>query len=174
MKTAQLTIGDKTLELPIITGTENEKGIDVTSLRAETNHITFDPSYANTGSCASDITYINGEEGILRYRGYPIEQLAENASFVEVIYLLLYGELPTKSELEIFNGNLTNHTLIHEDMKRFFDNYPMNAHPMGVLASTVAALSTFYPARVDGDIELNIVRLLAKVKTLAAFAYKNL
>ncbi len=173
MKTAQLKIGDKTLELPIITGTENENGIDVTSLRAETNHITFDPSYANTGSCTSDITYINGEEGILRYRGYPIEQLAENVSFVEVIYLLLYGELPTKDKLESFNGDLTYHTLIHEDMKRFFDNYPMNAHPMGVLASTVAALSTFYPARVDGDIELNIIRLLAKVKTLAAFAYKK-
>ena len=173
MKTAQLTIGDKTLELPIITGTENETGIDVTSLRAETNHITFDPSYANTGSCASDITYINGEEGILRYRGYPIEQLAKNVSFVEVIYLLLYGELPNKEDLDEFNGDLTYHTLIHEDMKRFFDNYPMNAHPMGVLASTVAALSTFYPARVDGDIELNIIRLLAKVKTLAAFAYKK-
>ena len=173
MKTAQLTIGDKTLELPIITGTENETGIDITSLRAETNHITFDPSYANTGSCASDITYINGEEGILRYRGYPIEQLAENVSFVEVIYLLLYGELPNKEKLERFNEDLTYHTLIHEDMKRFFDNYPMNAHPMGVLASTVAALSTFYPARVDGDIELNIIRLLAKVKTLAAFAYKK-
>ncbi len=173
MKSAQLTIGDKTLELPIIKGTENENGIDVTSLRAETNHITFDPSYANTGSCASDITYINGEEGILRYRGYPIEQLAENVSFVEVIYLLLYGELPTKDKLDGFNEDLTYHTLIHEDMKRFFDNYPMNAHPMGVLASTVAALSTFYPARVDGDIELNIIRLLAKVKTLAAFAYKK-
>jgi len=173
MKTAQLTIGDKTLELPIITGTENENGIDVTSLRKETNHITFDPSYANTGSCSSNITYINGEEGILRYRGYPIEQLAENVSFVEVIYLLLYGELPNKDKLEGFNEDLTYHTLIHEDMKRFFDNYPMNAHPMGVLASTVAALSTFYPARVDGDIELNIIRLLAKVKTLAAFAYKK-
>jgi citrate synthase len=173
MKTAQLTIGDKTLELPIITGTENENGIDVTSLRADTNHITFDPSYGNTGSCSSEITYINGEEGILRYRGYPIEQLAENVSFVEVIYLLLYGELPNQEKLDGFNGDLTYHTLIHEDMKRFFDNYPMNAHPMGVLASTVAALSTFYPARVDGDIELNIIRLLAKVKTLAAFAYKK-
>ena len=142
MKTAQLKIDDKTLELPIISGTENENGIDVTSLRAKTNHITFDPSYANTGSCTSDITYINGEEGILRYRGFPIESLAKSASFVEVIYLLLYGELPTKAQLEKFNEDLTYHTLIHEDMKRFFDNYPMNAHPMGVLASTVAALST--------------------------------
>ena len=173
MEKAQLIIKDKTIELPVITGSENEKGIDVTRLRKETNYITFDPSYANTGSCISNITYIDGEKGILRYRGYPIEQLAEKASFVEVIYLMLYGELPNKKELEKFNKDLTYHTLIHEDMKRFFDNYPMNAHPMGVLASTVAALSTFYPARVDGDIELNIIRLLAKVKTLAAFAYKK-
>ena len=173
MEKAQLIINDKTIELPVITGSENEKGIDVTRLRKETNYITFDPSYANTGSCLSNITYIDGEKGILRYRGYPIEQLAEKASFVEVSYLILYGELPNKKELEKFNEDLTYHTLIHEDMKRFFDNYPMNAHPMGVLASTVAALSTFYPARVDGDIELNIIRLLAKVKTLAAFAYKK-
>ncbi len=173
MKKAQLILDGKTIDLPIIKGTEDEKGIDVTQLRSETNHITFDPSYGNTGSCSSDITYINGEKGILQYRGYPIEQLADNSSFVEVIYLLLYGELPRKEELESFNNKLTYHSLIHEDMKRFFDAYPMNAHPMGVLASTVAALSTFYPARVDGDIELNIIRLLAKVKTLAAFAYKK-
>jgi citrate synthase len=173
MKKAQLILDGKTIDLPIIKGTEDEKGIDVTQLRSETNHITFDPSYGNTGSCSSDITYISGEKGILRYRGYPIEQLADNSSFVEVIYLLLYGELPRKEELESFNNKLTYHSLIHEDMKRFFDAYPMNAHPMGVLASTVAALSTFYPARVDGDIELNIIRLLAKVKTLAAFAYKK-
>ena len=173
MEKVELTIEGKTIELPVITGIEQEKGIDVSQLRADTNYITFDPSYANTGSCASDITYISGEEGILRYRGYPIEQLADNSSFVEVIYLLLYGELPTQEELDIFNKEITYHSLIHEDMKRFFDGYPMNAHPMGVLASTVAALSTFYPARVDGDIELNIIRLLAKVKTLAAFAYKK-
>ena len=173
MEKAQLILDGKTIDLPIIKGTEDEKGIDVTQLRSETNHITFDPSYGNTGSCSSDITYISGEKGILRYRGYPIEQLADNSSFVEVIYLLLYGELPNKQELESFNNKLTYHSLIHEDMKRFFDGYPMNAHPMGVLASTVAALSTFYPARVDGDIELNIIRLLAKVKTLAAFAYKK-
>ena len=173
MEKAQLTLDGKTIDLPIIKGTEDEKGIDVTQLRSETNHITFDPSYGNTGSCSSDITYISGEKGILRYRGYPIEQLADNSSFVEVIYLLLYGELPNEIELSSFNKEITYHSLIHEDMKRFFDGYPMNAHPMGVLASTVAALSTFYPARVDGDIELNIIRLLAKVKTLAAFAYKK-
>ena len=173
MEKVELTINGKKIELPVLTGTEQEKGIDVSQLRTDTNYITYDPSYANTGSCASDITYISGEEGILRYRGYPIEQLADNSSFVEVIYLLLYGELPTQDELDSFNKEITYHSLIHEDMKRFFDGYPMNAHPMGVLASTVAALSTFYPARVDGDIELNIIRLLAKVKTLAAFAYKK-
>ena len=173
MEKAQLTLDGKTIELPIIKGTEDEKAIDVTQLRTETKYITLDPSYGNTGSCSSDITYISGEKGILRYRGYPIEQLADNSSFVEVIYLLLYGELPNETELVSFNKEITYHSLIHEDMKRFFDGYPMNAHPMGVLASTVAALSTFYPARVDGDIELNIIRLLAKVKTLAAFAYKK-
>ena len=173
MEKAQLTLDGKTIELPIVKGTEDEKAIDVTQLRSETKYITFDPSYGNTGSCSSDITYINVEKGILRYRGYPIEQLADNSSFVEVIYLLLYGELPNETELVSFNKEITYHSLIHEDMKRFFDGYPMNAHPMGVLASTVAALSTFYPARVDGDIELNIIRLLAKVKTLAAFAYKK-
>jgi len=173
MEKAQLTLDGKTIELPIVKGTEDEKAIDVTQLRSETKYITFDPSYGNTGSCSSDITYINGEKGILRYRGYPIEQLADNSSFVEVIYFLLYGELPNETELVSFNKEITYHSLIHEDMKRFFDGYPMNAHPMGVLASTVAALSTFYPARVDGDIELNIIRLLAKVKTLAAFAYKK-
>jgi len=173
MEKAQLTLDGKTIELPIVKGTEDEKAIDVTQLRTETKYITFDPSYGNTGSCSSDITYISGEKGILRYRGYPIEQLADNSSFVEVIYLLLYGELPNETELVSFNKEITYHSLIHEDMKRFFDGYPMNAHPMGVLASTVAALSTFYPARVDGDIELNIIRLLAKVKTLAAFAYKK-
>ena len=173
MEKVEFTINGKTIELPVITGTEKEKGIDVSQLRTDTNYITYDPSYANTGSCASDITYISGEEGILRYRGYPIEQLADNSSFVEVMYLLLSGGLPTQGELDSFNKEITYHSLIHEDMKRFFDGYPMNAHPMGVLASTVAALSTFYPARVDGDIELNIIRLLAKVKTLAAFAYKK-
>ena len=173
MEKAQLTLDGKTIELPIVKGTEDEKAIDVTQLRSETKYITFDPSYGNTGSCSSDITYISGEKGILRYRGYPIEQLADNSSFVEVIYLLLYGELPNETELVSFNKEITYHSLIHEDMKRFFDGYPMNAHPMGVLASTVAALSTFYPARVDGDIELNIIRLLAKVKTLAAFSYKK-
>ena len=173
MKKATLNLDGKTIELPLIEGSENEKGIDISQLRSSSGHITFDPSYGNTGSCISEITYISGEDGILRYRGYPIEQLAKNASFSEVMYLLLYGNLPNQAKLDSFNKELTYHSLIHEDMKRFFDGYPMNAHPMGVLASTVAALSTFYPARVEGDTELNIIRLLAKVKTLAAFAYKK-
>ena len=173
MSKAQIILNNETIEVPIIKGTENEQGLDLTQLRSKTGYITYDPSFGNTGSCTSNITYIDGEKGILRYRGYPIEELAENASFVEVIYLLIYGELPDKKQLDSFNHELTYHTLIHEDMKRFFDNYPMNAHPMGVLASMVAALSTFYPGRVDGEIELNIIRLLAKVKTLAAFSYKK-
>ena len=173
MKKTQIIIDNNTFELPIVEGSENEKGIDINTLRRDTSYITLDPSYANTGSCISQITYIDGEKGILRYRGYSIEDLADNCSFVEVIYLLLNGELPNKEQLDQINRDLTYHTLIHEDMKRFFDGYPMNAHPMGVLSSTVAALSTFYPTRVEGERELNIVRLLAKVKTLAAFAYKK-
>ncbi len=173
MEKVTIKLDGKTLELPFIEGSEKEKAIDISQLRATTGYITFDPSYGNTGSCISEITYISGEEGILRYRGYSIEQLAKNASFSEVMYLLLYGNLPNQTKLDSFNKELTYHSLIHEDMKRFFDGYPMNAHPMGVLASTVAALSTFYPARVEGDTELNIIRLLAKVKTLAAFAYKK-
>ena len=133
----------------------------------------YHPGLEGVIATESSISDINGEKGILRYRGYPIEQLAKYASFVEVIHLLLYGELPNSKKLEKFNHDLTYHTLIHEDMKRFFDSYPMNAHPMGVLASTVAALSTFYSTRVDGDTELNIVRLLAKVKTIAAYSYRK-
>ena len=173
MKKTQIILDGKTIDLPLIEGSEGEKAIDISQLRSQSDYITFDPSYGNTGSCLSDITFIDGEKGILQYRGYPIEELANQASFVEVIYLLLYGELPNQQELDSFNSELTHHTLIHEDMKRFLDNFPMNAHPMGVLVSTLAALSTFYPGRVDGEIELNIVRLLAKVKTLAAFAYKK-
>jgi len=173
MSNAKLIIEDKTIELPIIVGTEGEKAIDVTDLRATTGYITFDPAYGNTGSCASDITFIDGEKGILRYRGIPIEQLAEKSSFVEVCYLLIYGYLPNQEELNNFRHEIRYHSIIHEDFKRLFDGYPINAHPMGVLASTVGALSTFYPNSDNGNVDLNIVRLLAKVKTLAAFAYKK-
>ena len=173
MSNAKLILEDQTIELPIIEGSEGEKGIDVTSLRTETGYITFDPAYGNTGSCTSDITFIDGEQGILRYRGIPIEQLAEKSSFVEVCFLLIYGKLPTQDELNKFRYEIRYHSMIHEDFKRLFDGYPMNSHPMGVLASTVGALSTFYPRTENGDIDLNIVRLLAKVKTLAAFSYKK-
>ncbi len=173
MSNAKLILEDQTIELPIIEGSEGEKGIDVTNLRTETGYITFDPAYGNTGSCTSDITFIDGEQGILRYRGIPIEQLAEKSSFVEVCFLLIYGKLPTQDELNKFRYEIRYHSMIHEDFKRLFDGYPMNAHPMGVLASTVGALSTFYPRTENGDTDLNIVRLLAKVKTLAAFSYKK-
>ena len=173
MSIAKVTIDDQTVEYPVIVGSEGEKSIDLRQLRKDTGYITYDPAYGNTGSCSSSITFIDGEKGILRYRGIPIEQLAEHSTFVEVSYLLIYGHLPPEEELGEFSRQLTHHSMIHEDFKRFFDGYPMNAHPMGVLASTVAALSTFYPDKENGDSNLNIIRLLAKLKTLAAFSYKK-
>ena len=173
MSSIKIDLDGKTFDLPIIKGSEGEKAIDVTQFRKETGYITYDPAYVNTGSCSSGITFIDGEKGILRYRGIPIEDLASKASFLQVCYLLIYGQLPTVEEADQFSGEITRHTMIHEDFKRFFDGYPMNAHPMGVLASTVAALSTFYPQGENNDIDLNIIRLLAKMKTLAAFAYKK-
>ena len=173
MSSIKIDLDGKTFDLPIIKGSEGEKTIDVTQFRKETGYITYDPAYVNTGSCSSGITFIDGEKGILRYRGIPIEDLASKASFLQVCYLLIYGQLPTVGEADEFSGEITRHTMIHEDFKRFFDGYPMNAHPMGVLASTVAALSTFYPQGENNDIDLNIIRLLAKMKTLAAFAYKK-
>ena len=173
MSSVKIQLDGKAVELPIIEGSEGEKAVDVTHLRKETGYITYDPGYVNTGSCSSDITFIDGEKGILRYRGFPIEQLAENSTFLEVCYLLIYGKLPSESEANQFIDAVTNHTMIHEDFKRFFDGYPMNAHPMGVLASTVSALSTFYPQGENHDLNLNIIRLLSKMKTLAAFSYKK-
>jgi citrate synthase len=173
-KTAKLILEGKEIDLPVVVGSEQEVGIDVTNLRAKTGAITFDPGYGNTGACESAITYIDGDKGILRYRGYPIEQLAQSASFVEVCYLLIYGHLPTQDELTQFQHQLTYHTLIHEDMKKFFEGYPRTAHPMSILASMVISLSAYYPESDDpAVIDLNIVRLIAKIKTLAAFAYKK-
>lgn len=172
MSSAKLTYEGTDYELPIVEGSEGERALDISKLRSETGGvITLDNGYANTGSCQSDITFINGEEGILRYRGYPIEQLASEASFVEVCYLLIYGELPTRDELEDFRHKLTYHSLLHEDMKKFFEGYPPSAHPMAILSSMVASLSSFYPD--EEDVDLNIVRLLAKSKTIAAFSYKK-
>ena len=167
----------KSINLPVVTGTENEKAIDISNLRSESGYITLDSSYANTGSCISKITYINGEEGILRYCGYPIEELAEHSTFLETSYLLIYGELPNKEELKKWVQNITRHTLIHEDMKRFFDGFPKDGHPMAILSSVVSALNTFYQnwdnPRDHHQQSLGIVRLMAKLPTLAAFSYKK-
>lgn len=177
-ETAKIEIGGNSIELPIITGTENEKAIDISKLRAETGYISLDRGFKNTGSCESAITFLNGEKGILRFRGYPIEQLAEKASFLEVCYLLLNGDLPTKSQFESFKIEISKHTLVHEDMKRFFEAYPAKAHPMGVLASMICSMSTFYPESQDPNrseeaFDLTIHRLIAKLPTLAAMVYKN-
>jgi citrate synthase len=173
-KSAKLLIGDKELDHPIATGTEGETSIDITKLRDKTEVITMDSGYGNTGSCFSYITFIDGEKGILRYRGYPIETLAENSNFIEVSYLLIYGHLPSKIELEQFQYDLTHHTLIHEDMKKFFEGFPPAAHPMGILSAMVSSLSAYYPDAYNPEnYDLNIVRLLAKLKTIAAFSYKK-
>lgn len=175
---AKLELNGQTYEFPVIEGSENEKAIDISSLRDKTGYITMDQGFKNTGSCKSSITFLDGEIGILRYRGYPIEQLAEKASFLEVAYLLIYGELPSKTELDSFINSITKHTLIHEDMKQFFEAYPAKAHPMGVLASMICSLSTFYPESLDPNRSaeaknLTIHRLLGKLPTLAAWSHKN-
>ncbi len=173
---AKLQIGDKTYELPIMVGTENERAIDIGALRKLTGLTTLDPGFVNTGSCSSAITYINGEKGILRYRGYPIEQLAEKSSFIEVSYLLIYGELPNPEQLASWQDKITNHTLIHEDMKHFFQGFPRDAHPMAILSAMVAALSTFYQDSIDTDpecLDMSTIRVMAKLPTLAAFSYKK-
>ena len=167
---AKLSYEDKEVELPLLEGTMGEKAVDISKLRGSTGLVTLDNGYGNTGSCASDITFINGEEGVLLYRGYPIEQLAEKADFVEVCYLLIYGHLPSSEELDDFRDKLTHHSLIHEDMKKFFEGYPPSAHPMAILSAMVASLSAYYPEE-DGD--TNIIRLLAKLNTIAAFSYKK-
>ncbi|MBI2191635.1 MAG: citrate synthase [Planctomycetes bacterium] len=174
MSTAKLILEGKEYDFPVLIGSEGELGVDVTGLRARTKAITYDPGYANTGSCKSAVTYIDGEEGILRYRGYPIEEMAESSTFIEVAYLLIYGQLPNLRELEAFQDQLTHHSLIHEDMKKFFEGYPRGAHPMTILSSMVASLEAYYPDAANGeDINLNIIRLLAKAKTIAAFTYKK-
>jgi citrate synthase len=175
---AKIELDGKVYELPVTVGSENEKAIDISNLRAQSGYITLDYGFKNTGSTKSAITYLDGENGILRYRGYPIEQLAEKASFIEVTYLLIYGELPTATQLANFKNSITKHTLVHEDMKQFFEAYPAKAHPMGVLASMVCSLSTFYPESLDpnrseAEFDLTMHRLLAKLPTLAAWSYKN-
>ena len=142
---AIITYNGQSYELPVIEGTENEKAVDISKLRAESGLITLDFGYKNTGATTSAITFLDGEEGILRYRGYSIEELAESASFLEVAYLLIFGELPTKSEFEKFNADITKHTLVHEEIKNILDGFPSKSHPMGVLSSLISSLTAFYP-----------------------------
>ena len=176
--TVALHYGDGAeLDLPVKTATEGSAGIEVTKLLSTTGMVTLDPGFVNTAACSSEITYIDGDAGILRYRGYPIEQLAEKSSFLEVSYLLIYGELPTDEQLQNFTHQITKHTLLHEDLKDFFNGFPRDAHPMPVLSSAVSALSTFYQDSLnpfdEPNVDLSTVRLLAKVPTLAAYAYKK-
>jgi citrate synthase len=176
---AVLQYAGREVELPVVRGSENELGMDISKLRGQTGLVTLDYGFTNTGSCESSITFIDGEEGILRYRGIPIEQLVEghSPSFIETSYLLIYGHLPTKDELDDFRFGVRKHTLLHEDAKRFFDSFPKDAHPMGVLSSVVSALSTFYPDSLDphdpDQMQLSIIRLMAKAPTIAAYSYKR-
>lgn len=177
-KKAKLTVDDKTIELPVIVGTEGEKAIDISRLRADTSYITLDPGFSNTGSCQSAITFIDGEKGMLKHRGIPIEQLAELSSFVETAYLIIHGELPTKEQLAGYSKAFTRHSMIHEDMKHIFGGYPPTAHPMAILSSMVCSLSCYYPELIDPnpteeDIENIGIELMAKVRTISAFSYKK-
>jgi citrate synthase len=175
---AKLFYNGQEFEFPVIIGTENEPAIDIAKLRSDTGLITIDSGFKNTGSTTSSITFLDGEEGILRYRGYRIEDLAEKSSFMEVAYLLIYGELPTQAQFGDFTKQITYHTLVHEDIKKILDGFPSNAHPMGVLSSLICSLSAFYPDSLNPnstpeEVNLSMIRLLAKMPTFAAWAYKN-
>lgn len=176
-KTAKLILDGKEYDLPVVVGTEDEVAVDVSNLRANSGAITLDPGFTSTGACSSSVTFIDGEQGILRYRGYPIEELAAHSTFTEVCYLLINGELPTPAQLDAFNNNLTRHTLLHEDMRRFFDAFPPDAHPMAIASAVMSGLSSFYQDdRVyesEDALELNTHRILAKFPTIAAFSYKR-
>ncbi len=176
-ESAKLLIDGKEFEFPVVEGTENEKAIDISSLRAKTGYVTIDEGYKNTGATYSSITFLDGEEGILRYRGYSIEELADKADFLEVSYLLIYGELPTNEQYNTFSSKITKHTMVNEDMRKIFDGFPVNAHPMGIMSSLVSAMSGFYPDSFDDkkpdNTELHIIRLLAKFPTLATWCYKK-
>ncbi|MBD81083.1 MAG: citrate (Si)-synthase [Crocinitomicaceae bacterium] len=176
--TASISYNGETYEFPVIEGTENEKGIDISKLRASTGLVTLDLGFKNTGSTKSAITYLDGENGILRYRGYSIEDLAENSSFLEVSYLVIFGELPTKEQFEKFNRDITQHTLVHEEIKNILDGFPSNAHPMGVLSALISSLTAFYPSSLDpnrsaDEVYMSIIRIVAKLPTIAAWAFKN-
>ena len=175
--TAELTVDGKSFQFPTVEGSEHEKAIDISNLRDHTGYVTLDKGYKNTGATQSAITFLDGEQGILRYRGYSIEELAAKASFLEVAYLLIYGELPTNEQYTTFENAIRRHTLVNEDMRKIFDGFPVNAHPMGVLSSLVSAMSTFYPDSYDDKAEdktdLHIIRLLAKLPTMATWSYKK-
>ncbi|HET9959576.1 MAG TPA: citrate/2-methylcitrate synthase, partial [Polyangiaceae bacterium] len=176
-KSVKLEIDGQTLELPLLEGTEGERGIDISELRNKTGCITLDSGYGNTGSCTSSVTFIDGEQGILRYRGIPIEELAENSSFVEVAYLLIYGHLPSDSELQRFSRLLTENEMLHEDMKLHFEGFPPNAHPMAILSAMINASSCYYPSLMQraspAQFDVHAARLLSQVRTIAAFSYRK-
>ena len=177
MTDVSLTADDKKLDLKVVPATVGNSGVQINNLLADTGLVTLDSGFTNTASCTSGITYIDGDAGILRYRGYPIEQLAADSTFYEVAYLLIYGELPSAADLAAFEANIGAHTMVHEDLRRFFDGFPSDAHPMAVLSSAVSALSTFFQDSLDPfdeeQVHISTIRLLAKMPTLAAFAYKN-
>jgi citrate synthase len=174
---AEITLDGKHYQFPVIVGSENEKAIDIGKLRDQTGYITIDSGYKNTGATRSEITFLDGEEGILRYRGYEIDELAENATFLEVAYLLIYGELPTQAQYEEFEHEIRTHTLVNEDMRKIFEGFPANAHPMGVLSSLISAMSAFYPDSYDTHApdatDLHVIRLLSKLPTIATWSYKK-
>lgn len=177
MANAELSIDGKSYQFPVTTGTENESAIDISNLRDQTGFITLDKGYKNTGATQSAITFLDGEQGILRYRGYSIEELADKASFLEVAYLLIYGELPTKQQYEAFEHEVRTHTIVNEDMRKIFEGFPINAHPMGVLSSLVSAMSAFYPDsyndKAPDNTEAHIIRLMAKLPSIATWSYKK-
>ncbi len=167
----------QTMDLPVLTGSENEKGIDISGLRKQTGYITLDPGFVNTGSCESSITFLDGEKGVLQFRGYPIEELAKKSTFLEVAYLLINGELPKKDQLENFTNRISFHSMIHEDMRHFFEGFSQNSHPMVILSAMISSLSAYY-AEASGkasieNLEINSARLIAKISTIAAFSYKK-
>jgi citrate synthase len=177
-KKAELHYEGNVYELPVVKGTENENALDISQLRSQSGLITLDGGFKNTGSCESAITFLNGEEGVLRYRGYSIEELAEKSTFLEVAYLLIYSELPTKNELNIFTKDICEHSLVHEDVRSILDGFPSKAHPMGVLSSLVSSLTAFYPKSLDPNrsaeqVNGTVIRAIAKLPTLAAWSYKN-
>src|SRR5919107_521525 len=176
-ESAELILDGKSISLPVIEGTENEKAFDIGKLRDQTGYVTLDRGYKNTGATKSAITFLDGETGILRYRGYPIEQLAEKSSFLEVAYLLIHGELPSQPELDAFVERVNRHTLVHEDFRTFMGTFPRNAHPMAVMSSAVNALSTFYPESLDPfdpeTVELATVLILAKTRTITSYLHRR-